>query len=85
MKKKEKNSEEQEVKNALADFKAAQENKIKQLEKNKHDLADLVKSGESSDKETIDYDEDEETFVCKICGKEFDDHNKLGEHMSEHY
>lgn len=78
-----KNSEENSNMQALADFKADQEFKMKQMDKMKHDLA---KFGEESDrKEMVDYDEDEENFVCKICGKEFDSEHKLGEHMSEHY
>lgn len=74
-----------EIENTLANFKASEEARIKAMDKMKHDLA---KFGEELDrKEKVDHDEDEpqEGFVCKICGKEFDSANKLGEHMSEHY
>lgn len=78
-----KNKEEMET--ILANFKADQEFRMKEMDKMKHDLA---KFGEESDRKKDDeYDEEEgeQNFVCKICGKEFDNANKLGEHISEHY
>lgn len=67
----------------LANFLQDKEIKVKMNDKLKHDL---IKFGEESDKqEPIDYEEDEQNFVCKICGKEFDTSAKLDDHMSEHY
>jgi len=83
MKKKESQEREMEIDKTLANFKASQEARISAMDKMKHDLA---KFGEEADrKPEYDEEEDEQNFVCKICGKEFDDANKLGEHMSEHY
>ncbi len=47
---------------------------------------ELAAFGQDADREkVIDYEEDEPKNICKICGKKFEDSNRLADHLGEHY